>query len=109
VLKADVRFSRKNGCKEVPELPKRWPLGLDRIKQIWQANASGRLLEFFCDIARDYEPGNIVSQYFMFGPRCYNILIPSDVEAVLSTNFTGVYECREITATDFSSQSTRSE
>jgi hypothetical protein len=70
-------------------LPKRWPLSLDRIKQIWEANAKGHLLEFFCDIAKDYELRNVVSQYFMFGPRCYNIPIPKNVEAILSTNFSG--------------------
>jgi hypothetical protein len=86
-----MRLSHKYGCKPVPELPKRLPLGLDRIKQIWEANAEGRLLEFFCNIAKDYEPRNMVSQYFMLGPRCYNILIPKDVEAILSTNFSG--EC----------------
>ncbi|KAE8440750.1 hypothetical protein EG329_006609 [Mollisiaceae sp. DMI_Dod_QoI] len=84
---ADINFAREHGCKPAPELTKRWPLGFDRIIQIWQANAEGRLLGFFCDIAKDYEPRNMVSQYFLFGPRSHNVLIPEGIESILSTNF----------------------
>lgn len=70
-----------------PELPKRWPLGIDRIKELWESNADGRLLAFLCSIARDYEPGNNLCQYLLIGPRAYHILHPKNVEAVLSTNF----------------------
>jgi hypothetical protein len=62
----------KHGCKPVPELPKRWPLGLDRIKQIWEANAKGHLVKFFCDIAKDYELWNMVSQYGDSGQKYRN-------------------------------------
>ncbi|KAF8860798.1 cytochrome P450 [Acephala macrosclerotiorum] len=85
----DIKFARQHGCKPAPELPKKWPLGLDRIVQIWEANADGRLLEFFCDVAKDYEPRNMVSQYFLFGPRSHHVLIPDDIESILSTNFIG--------------------
>ena len=46
------------------------------------------LLDFLCSVADDYEPRNMLSQYLLFGPRAYHILDPSNLEMVLSTNFT---------------------
>jgi hypothetical protein len=46
-------------------LPKKWPLGIDRIKELWDSNAEGRLLAFLCGIAKDYEPRNNLSQYLV--------------------------------------------
>ncbi|OAQ58804.1 n-alkane-inducible cytochrome P450 [Pochonia chlamydosporia 170] len=83
----DAALSRRLGCELPPELPKRWPLGIDRIKELWDSNAEGRLLSFLCSVAEDYEPGNNLYQYLLFGPRAYHILHPSNVEALLSTNF----------------------
>ncbi|KAF4625978.1 hypothetical protein G7Y89_g12186 [Cudoniella acicularis] len=81
----DVEFAREHGCKLAPDLPKKWPLGLDRIVQIWQANAEGRLLDFFCDIAKDYEPRNMVSQYFVFGPRSWKLIRSQEFGAMANT------------------------
>ncbi|KAF7114046.1 hypothetical protein CNMCM5793_007026 [Aspergillus hiratsukae] len=75
------------GCELPPELTKKWPLGLDRIKELWTSNAEGRLLAFLCSIAEEYEPGNSITQYFLLGPRAFHILRPENVEAILSTNF----------------------
>lgn len=82
-------MGRRQGCEPPPELTKRWPLGIDRIKQIWDANADGRLLAFFCSVAESYEPHITISQYLLAGPRAYHVLHPENVEAVLSTNFKG--------------------
>lgn len=70
-----------------PELAKKWPLGIDRIKQLWDSNADGRLLAFLCSIAKDYDGRNNLCQHLLFGPRAYHILHPANVEALLSTNF----------------------
>ncbi|KAF1991541.1 cytochrome P450 [Aulographum hederae CBS 113979] len=84
---ADLAYGRQFGCEYPPELPKRWPLGIDRIKQIWEANADGRLLAFFCEVAKDYEPRNNLSQYLLVGPRAFHVMHPLNVEAILTTNF----------------------
>ncbi|RFU28119.1 hypothetical protein B7463_g8229, partial [Scytalidium lignicola] len=85
--RADTAFGRRHGCHLPPELPKRWPLGIDRIKELWDSNAEGRLLAFLCSIAKDYEPRNNLYQYLLVGPRAFHVLHPKNVEAVLSTNF----------------------
>ncbi|KAI9931071.1 hypothetical protein MW887_010728 [Aspergillus wentii] len=83
----DTAFGLQHGCQLPPELPKRWPLGIDRIKELWDSNAEGRLLAFLCSVAKDYEPRNNLTQYLLFGPRAFHILHPKNVEAILSTNF----------------------
>ncbi|KAF7176132.1 hypothetical protein CNMCM7691_001608 [Aspergillus felis] len=80
-------LGRQHGCELPPELTKKWPLGLDRIKELWTTNAEGHLLAFLCSVAEEYEPGNSITQYFLFGPRAFHILRPENVEAMLSTNF----------------------
>ncbi|KAH1958975.1 hypothetical protein KXW21_008052 [Aspergillus fumigatus] len=83
----DIAFGHQHGCELPPELTKNWPLGLDRIKELWTANTEGHLLAFLCSVAEKYEPGNSITQYFLFGPRAFHILQPESVEAILSTNF----------------------
>jgi hypothetical protein len=60
-LQADATFGRRHRCQLPPELPYRWPLGLDRIKELWDSNSEGCLLAFLCLIAKDYEPRNNLS------------------------------------------------
>lgn len=83
----DSRLGSQRGCELPPELPKRWPLGIDRIIDLWRTNAEGRLLAYLCKVAEDYEPRNNLTQFLLFGPRAFHLLHPSNVEAVLSTNF----------------------
>jgi cytochrome P450 len=83
----DSAVALQHGCQLPPELPKKWPLGIDRILDLWKTNAEGRLLAYLCKVAEDYEPGNNLTQYLLFGPRAFHLLHPSNVEAVLSTNF----------------------
>lgn len=89
VTQADIALERSLGCRLPPELPKRWPLGIDRIKELWESNADGRLLAFLCSIAKDYEPRNNLYQFLLIGPRAFHILHPKNVETLLSTNFKG--------------------
>lgn len=86
---SDVAIGARHGCQPPPELPSRWPLGIDRIRELWASNSEGRLLAFLCSVAKDYEPRNNLSQYLLFGPRAFHTLHPKNVEAVLSTNFKG--------------------
>jgi hypothetical protein len=86
---ADAALGARHGCQPPPELSYRWPLGIDRIKDLWESNAQGRLLAYLCHVAKDYEPRNNLSQFLLFGPRAYHVLHPRNVEAVLSTNFKG--------------------
>ncbi|KAL5685685.1 hypothetical protein EMGR_003897 [Emarellia grisea] len=87
LARGDIAFGHQHGCELPPELTKNWPLGLDRIKELWTANTEGHLLAFLCSVAEKYEPGNSITQYFLFGPRAFHILQPESVEAILSTNF----------------------
>jgi hypothetical protein len=68
-------------------LPNKWPLGFDRIKQIWEANSREHLLQFLSSIADEYN--NSLCQFLLFGPRAFHIMLPANLEAVLSTNFKG--------------------
>lgn len=71
----------------MPQLPNRWPLGVDWLHQMFRKDGEGHLLQFFSAIADEYEPRNMVSQLFLFGPRTYHVMDPVNLEAILSTNF----------------------
>ncbi|KAI1813016.1 cytochrome P450 [Poronia punctata] len=87
---ADQEFGREQKCQLPPELPKRWPLGIDRIKELWDSNAEGRLLSFLCSLAKDYEPGNNLYQFLLVGPRAFHVLHPVNLETVLSLKADGM-------------------
>lgn len=89
ICQNDSAHGTLHGCELPRELTKKWPLGIDRIKDLWETNADGRLLAYLCKVAEDYEPQNNLTQYLLFGPRAFHVLHPSNVEAVLSTNFKG--------------------
>lgn len=88
-VQADTAFGRRHGCEPPPELTKKWFLGIDRIKELWDSNREGRLLAFLCSIAKDYEPRNNLSQFLLVGPRAFHVLHPENLESVLATNFGG--------------------
>ncbi|KAJ5981132.1 hypothetical protein N7481_008430 [Penicillium waksmanii] len=67
VSQNDSAFGSYHGCELPPELPKKWPLGLDRIKDLWETNAEGRLLVYLCKVAEDYKPGNNLTQFYGVG------------------------------------------
>ncbi|KAL9046879.1 MAG: hypothetical protein Q9214_000405 [Letrouitia sp. 1 TL-2023] len=87
VHRADTTVGARHGCLPPPQLPNRWPLGLDWITALWNSDAEQHLLKFLCSIADGYEPRNMLSQYLLFGPRAFHILDPQNLEVVLSTNF----------------------
>ena len=94
-IQADIEFGRQHGCSLPPKLPNKWPLGVDRLRELWYWNSQGRLLEFLCSLANGYEPRNNLYQFILFGPRVFHTLHPRNVEVILSTNFQGrSHPCR---------------
>lgn len=89
-LQADVDFGNRHGCLPPPQLPNKWPLGVDRLRELWYWNSEGHLLSFLCHLAKDYEPRNNLSQFMLFGPRVFHTLHPKNVEVVLAENFEGI-------------------
>jgi len=83
----ETAYGIRHGCLPPPQLPNRWPLGLDWVKALWGSDSKQRLLSFLCSVADGYEPRNNLSQYLLFGPRAYHVLDPQNVETILSTNF----------------------
>ena len=49
---AERAVGLKNGCLPQPQLPNRWPLGLDWIRKLWEADSQQHLLAFLCKIVR---------------------------------------------------------
>lgn len=86
-LQADHESEKSQEFQLPPKLPTRWPFGIDRIAELIDANADGRLLAFLCSIADEYEPRNILYQLLLIGPRAFHVMDPMNVKTVLSTNF----------------------
>lgn len=85
----DAALGFRHNAKLPPGLTKRWPLGIDRIMELWRANADGYLLEFLYSIAGEYdhEDGNSGCQYLLVGARSYYVMHLHNLETVLPTNF----------------------
>lgn len=83
----DTEIGKRYGCQPPPQLPNRWPLGIDRLKELWYWNSESHLLAYLCGLADGYEPRNNLSQFMLFGPRVYHTLDPKNVETLLSTDF----------------------
>lgn len=86
----DGALSIRYGCLPPPQLPNKWPLGIDWIRKLWRSDSEQHLLAFLCSIADGYEPRNNLFQYLLVGPRAFHVLDPKNLEAVLSTNFQGM-------------------
>jgi hypothetical protein len=61
-------------------------MGLDRLEQIFRANAEFRLMELFLFHSR--RTGNTLKQVFLLTPA-YGTTEPANLEAVLSTRSSG--------------------
>ena len=62
-----VDFGKRLSCLPPAQVPKRWPLGVDRLKELWQSNSEGPLLEILCCLTNNYEPRDKLSQFMLFG------------------------------------------
>ncbi|KAH0430176.1 cytochrome p450 alkane [Colletotrichum camelliae] len=82
----DTAYGYKHGYKPPIMIHNRWPLGIDRMWQLWEADGRKQLLKTIFEVAEEF-PQGVISQFFLFGPRSHNILAPQNIEAILSSNF----------------------
>lgn len=80
-------FGRRHGCLPAPRLKNGWPLRVDRLIQIWTADAHQHLIDLFLFHFDDV--GNTLEQIFL-GTRAFGTIDPVNLEAMLSTNFNGL-------------------
>ncbi|KAJ3579480.1 hypothetical protein NPX13_g1088 [Xylaria arbuscula] len=74
----------KYGCLPPPLLQNQRPLGVDRLEQIFRAEAEDRLMELFLFHFR--QTGYTLKQVFLMTPA-YGTVDPANLEAMFSTNF----------------------
>ncbi|KAL9039837.1 MAG: hypothetical protein Q9180_002292 [Flavoplaca navasiana] len=84
IIARDTELAKAYGCQSPPRLLNRRPLGVDRLEQIFRANAESRLMELFLFHFRLW--GTTLEQIFL-GTRAYGTIEPANLEAILSTNF----------------------
>lgn len=77
---------RQYGCAEPPLIKNQRPLGIDRLEQIFRANAESRLMELF--LFHFHQTGYTLKQVFL-GTPAYGTVDPANMEAILSSKFTG--------------------
>jgi hypothetical protein len=79
-------IAKEHGCLPPPLLENQRPMGVDRLEQIFRANSESRLMELFLFHFR--QTGYTLKQVFLLTPA-YGTTDPANLEAILSTNFTG--------------------
>ncbi|KAJ5984237.1 hypothetical protein N7481_006336 [Penicillium waksmanii] len=80
--KVDRSIGHQNGCKKAPRLKNRWPLGVDRLIQIWTADADQRLMDLFTFHFKDV--GTTLEQKFL-GTIAFGTIEPRNLEAMMSS------------------------
>lgn len=78
---------REYGCSLPPLVANQRPFGIDRLEQIFRANAESRLMELFLFHFR--QTGYTLKQVFL-GTPAYGTVEPANMEAILSTRFCGM-------------------
>lgn len=66
---ADQKFGQTKGCRPAPRLRNWWPLGIDRLLQIFEADKNNRLMELFLFHFQDV--GNTLEQKFLGTPALF--------------------------------------
>ncbi|KAF2668755.1 cytochrome P450 alkane hydroxylase [Microthyrium microscopicum] len=84
VAQDDKVIGNKHGCLPPPVFKNQWPLGVDRLEQLFRANAESRLMEHFLGNFR--QMGSTFMTLFL-GNAGYATMEPANLEALLSTNF----------------------
>ncbi|KAI1419969.1 cytochrome P450 alkane hydroxylase [Xylaria sp. FL1777] len=82
--KALDAIAHEHGCLPPPLLQNQRPLGVDRLEQIFRAEAESRLMELFLFHFR--KTGYTLKQVFLLIPA-YGTVDPANLEAMFSTNF----------------------
>ncbi|KAI0400446.1 cytochrome P450 alkane hydroxylase [Xylaria palmicola] len=77
-------IARQHGCLPPPLLQNQRPFGVDRLEQIFRAEAETRLMELFLFHFR--QTGYTLKQVFLLTPA-YGTVDPANLEAMFSTNF----------------------
>ncbi len=85
-MKADRDFGLRHGCLPPARLKNELPLGVDRLSQIFQADADNKLMALFLWHFRHW--GDTLEQVFL-GTRAFGTIDPRNLEAILSTQFAG--------------------
>ncbi|KAF9696347.1 hypothetical protein EKO04_005637 [Ascochyta lentis] len=80
----DEAISQRYGCQPAPRLQNRRPFGVDRLEQIFRADAESRLMELLLFHFR--QTGNTLEQKFL-GTKAYGTIEPANLEAIFSTSF----------------------
>jgi hypothetical protein len=75
-----------HGCLPPPILQNQRPLGIDRLEQIFRADAEFRLMELFLFHFR--QTGYTLQQLFLRNPA-FGTVDPANLEAIFSTKFKG--------------------
>ncbi|KAF2266735.1 cytochrome P450 alkane hydroxylase [Lojkania enalia] len=77
-------IAERHGCLPAPRLQNQRPWGIDRLEQIFRADAESRLMELFLFHFR--QTGSTLEQKFL-GTKAYGTIEPANLEAIFSTNF----------------------
>ncbi|KAH0537360.1 hypothetical protein FGG08_005839 [Glutinoglossum americanum] len=80
--RSNKAFGDRHGCLPTSMLKNEMPLGLDRLKQIFDADADSRLMELFLMHFRMW--GNTLEQVFL-AAQAFGTIDPINLEAMLST------------------------
>ena len=86
--KEDEALAKEHGCQAPTRLQNQRPFGVDRLEQIFRADAESRLMELFLFHFRLW--GNTLEQVFL-GTKAFGTIEPANLEAILSTNFKGAH------------------
>ncbi|KAI1668846.1 hypothetical protein L13192_06305 [Pyrenophora tritici-repentis] len=78
----DEAIRRRYGCQPAPRLPNQRPFGVDRLEQIFRADAESRLMELF--LFHFQQTGSTLEQKFP-GTKAYGTIEPANLEAIFST------------------------
>ncbi|KAF2647562.1 cytochrome P450 [Lophiostoma macrostomum CBS 122681] len=80
----DKAIANHHGCLPAPRLQNQRPWGVDRLEQIFRADAESRLMELFLFHFR--QTGSTLEQKFL-GTKAYGTIEPANLEAIMSTKF----------------------
>ena len=84
--KVDQDFGNSHGCLPPARLKNELLLGVDRLSQIFRADADNKLMALFLWHFRHW--GDTLEQVFL-GTRAFGTIDPRNLEAMLSTQFSG--------------------